>query len=141
MFFIETHKRSLIKAVIYRISAVLSAATVAGIISGSFISALNVGAFVLVVGFLMYYVHERLWTYIKLRRDMSTSDEYKSRSFIKTIVYRCIVLGLAVLTGKLLVGDTMDAIYFAVFSNAANAICYYVVERIFDRNKFGIKFI
>ena len=136
----ETHLRSIAKGVCYRAGAVLQAASVAWWISGDFQSGLNVGMFVLVAGFIMYYLHERIWVLTGKLRDSWDGYEFHKRSMIKTITYRAIVLGVAFGTGKLLVSsDNVEALQFAIYTNLINICWYYIIERLFNLTRWGVK--
>ncbi len=60
----ETKRRSLAKALSWRLFATMITATVALIITGKITVALEIGALDTSVKLLVYYGHERLWLHI-----------------------------------------------------------------------------
>jgi len=61
----ETHKRSLFKAVSWRILATLATMSLVFIITGNLTLAAEIGFFELMLKLLIYYAHERIWDKIK----------------------------------------------------------------------------
>jgi len=57
----ESHVRSLLKAVSYRIIGTITTATLTFAVTGSMRAALTMGAVEPVVKMLIYYLHERAW--------------------------------------------------------------------------------
>jgi adenylylsulfate kinase len=61
----ETHKRSLIKTVSWRVIATLTTASLVFIFTGSFTVAVEIGALEVILKLLFYYLHERTWGKIR----------------------------------------------------------------------------
>ncbi len=60
----ESKARSLIKAVSWRIMATITTAAIVYFMTGDFSVALAVGSIEVVAKFLLYYIHERIWTHV-----------------------------------------------------------------------------
>jgi len=56
-----SHKRSIVKAISWRVIATLTTMAAVFFISGEVILALEVGAVEVVAKLLLYYLHERAW--------------------------------------------------------------------------------
>jgi len=67
-----SHKRSVVKAISWRIIATLTTMTAVYFISGEVILALEVGAVEVVAKLLLYYLHERAW--IAMSWGMTKTD-------------------------------------------------------------------
>jgi uncharacterized membrane protein len=65
----DTHHRSLVKTITWRIIGSTSAATIAYIVTGSVTVSGTIGAVHLVVNTLLYWVHERAWARITWGRE------------------------------------------------------------------------
>lgn len=62
----ESHLRSVLKAVSWRVLATLTTMVIAYIVIGDISSALKIGAVEVVAKMLIYYFHERAWAQIPL---------------------------------------------------------------------------
>ena len=60
----ETHQRTLAKTVTWRILATMTTALLVYLFTGDFTLALEVGALEVILKLLLYYLHERGWSYI-----------------------------------------------------------------------------
>lgn len=62
----ESHTRSLVKAISWRVTASITTTLITYFVTGSLKSAFSIGAFDLVIKFALYYMHERVWIRIPL---------------------------------------------------------------------------
>jgi len=62
----ESHTRSIVKGLTWRITATATTTIIALAITGQWEAALQIGLFEFLAKLLLYYVHERLWTRIRL---------------------------------------------------------------------------
>jgi|GEM_PF-1607768 len=72
----EGKRRSVIKAITYRVSATVATFTLAYAFTGSLEIAGQIGVLDFVIKFLIYYINERLWT--------KTNWGYQDKRTIKT---------------------------------------------------------
>lgn len=61
----ETRKRSVVKAISWRIIATSTTVVLVLIFTGNFVLAAGVGVFDMITKLLFYYVHERAWNKLK----------------------------------------------------------------------------
>lgn len=72
----ETHKRSLIKAVSWRLTGTVDTVLISWIITGRIGVAASIGLFELMTKTFLYYSHERIWQKIKWgRTDLIVKTE------------------------------------------------------------------
>lgn len=64
----EVQKRSLVKAVSWRFFATLTTIVIVYIATGELMLSLSVGAIEVIVKFILYYSHERVWNKINWGR-------------------------------------------------------------------------
>lgn len=95
----DTHKRSVAKAVSYRLMATLTTATVVFILTRKWVLALGVGILDMLAKIGFFYLHERLWAKIKwgkskhpleslpVTRELSPEDMEKVREQLKGMGY------------------------------------------------------
>jgi uncharacterized membrane protein len=60
----EYHKRSLVKAICWRVLATISTMAIVYLFTGEALLSVGIGAVEVVVKLLLYYGHERLWNVI-----------------------------------------------------------------------------
>lgn len=71
MSFISTLKdqssrtRSLVKALTWRITATLTTAAIAYLVTGELKTAVMIGSIEFVLKFMIYYGHERVWNFVR----------------------------------------------------------------------------
>ena len=73
----ESHARSLAKAVSYRVLGSAGTALVVFLFSGNMPLSAGVGALDMVLKIALYFVHERIWNYIPYGREQPKSPEYE----------------------------------------------------------------
>ena len=136
----ETHARSVVKAVTYRILAVIAIMLISVYAIGStWAAASQVGGMVIVIGTLIYYFHDRMWGKTSKFLDENGKD-HVWRSVIKTATYRAFTLiaGFIVAT-FILKASASGATLFTLLSAATNIGLYYIVERVFNLIEWGRK--
>ena len=60
----ETQQRTVAKTITWRVVATLTTALLVYVFTGNFTIALEVGALEVVLKLLLYYLHERGWSYV-----------------------------------------------------------------------------
>ena len=65
---VETHARSVVKAISWRIVATLTTVLLVFVFTRSFVISLGVGALEFLLKILVYYLHERVWNMIQYGR-------------------------------------------------------------------------
>lgn len=69
----ETHSRSLLKAISWRITGSVDTFVLSWIITGSLVFAGSIASVEVITKIVLYYLHERLWGIIPFGRRSSTS--------------------------------------------------------------------
>jgi uncharacterized membrane protein len=73
----------------------------------------------------------------KLLPDIHHSEETLSRSIVKTVSYRVVILVLDFTSIYLFTGQVKIAVGFMIVSNVYTTIGYFFHERIWDKIKWG----
>ena len=137
--FVETHSRSLAKAIVYRILVMITVGVMVSALGGTAAQAGAVMLAVFFIGFAVYYIHERLWLLTSWKRSSSASDHWV-RSVVKTISYRVIIMIVAFITFKLILGqDNATTLAMTVAQTVINMGWFYIIERISNRIAWGKK--
>ncbi|MGC8822990.1 MAG: DUF2061 domain-containing protein [Bacteroidales bacterium] len=70
----ENKKRSIIKAISWRLLGTIDTMIISWLITGKFVLAISIGGTELLTKTLLYYAHERVWNRIKFGRK--TEEDY-----------------------------------------------------------------
>jgi uncharacterized membrane protein len=133
----ETHSRTVVKTVLYRILSIIGAMAVTLFFGASASTAGKFGLVVLIAGTIIYYLHDRVWLFFGWNRNNMGNDSIK-RSLAKTVIYRLIVLVVGFITAKVLVtDDNGTAMTITLVIMLINLVFYYVLERVFNRIQWG----
>ncbi|MHA2141285.1 MAG: DUF2061 domain-containing protein [Candidatus Thorarchaeota archaeon] len=63
--------------------------------------------------------------------------ETRTRSFVKSLIWRVIALTVTYVTAWLLTGSIEESLMIALLANAVKTILYYGLERVFQRIEWG----
>jgi uncharacterized membrane protein len=95
----EYHKRTVVKAVSWRVIATLTTMMIAFFITGKLTIALEIGLFEVIAKMLFYYLHERAWAaiswgkgkhplqHLPVSRDIEPEDMEKIKKQLKDLGY------------------------------------------------------
>jgi uncharacterized membrane protein len=136
-FVSETHLRTFVKTVGYRILSILITMAVTSFFGdASTMAAMGVAAFIF--GTASYYLHDRAWLLTGWNRDDQGVDSNK-RSIVKTIVYRIIVLIMTFFIAKFVLtgSSNQTAATFAVVMLVVNAVVYFLFEKLCNYISWG----
>lgn len=133
----ESHSRTIIKTVVYRIFCTIAIYFVALGLGADSATSGTMAIASVVLGTIMYYVHDRVWNRFNWRRrDNGTETAF--RSIIKTITYRCIVIVVATILARIVMTDSNStALAFAILQTVTNMTLFYIVERVANKINAG----
>lgn len=133
----ETHLRTFVKSLVYRILVIANTMGLVLAFGGTNAQAGAVGLVVLTVGWIAYYLHDRVWIMFGWARS-ADADDAKMRSVVKTIAYRLLIMVVAFITFKVIMGVSNEqSTEMAIAQAVTNMFFYYVVERGFNWLKWG----
>jgi uncharacterized membrane protein len=132
----ESHLRTVAKLVVYRIIVIVTLMLMVLAVGGSNAQAGAVGLAALIVGSIVYYLHDRVWMLFPWARSADATDA-KKRSLAKTICYRLIIVVVAFITFKVVGLDNQQSVGLSLVQAAVNMFFYYAVERVFNRISWG----
>ena len=134
----ESHLRSLIKGISWRIIATTDTIAVVVLVtclSGhcSLENALKIGAIEFIIKFLVYYVHERIWQRLLINKEVT-----QKQTLQKTISWRVIAtLMTFLISGTILNGFDEIALYIALTELFTKFVLYYLHERLWLKLPLG----
>lgn len=132
----ETHLRTTIKAIIYRVLSVIAIICLSLAFGASTTTAGIMGLVVVIMGTTIYYIHERIW--LKYKWLTFSGKDAVTRSLIKTVIYRAITTLVGIVIARVVLTDTTAAaIEFTLAQAATNMILFFIVERIANLISWG----
>src|SRR4051812_37905220 len=84
----DSHARSLIKGITWRITGTMDTMVMAFIVTGQVSSAIKIGLTEVLTKIVLYYFHERVWNGIKFGRLEDRPTHF--RSLIKGVSWRAV---------------------------------------------------
>ena len=134
----ETHLRTVVKTVIYRILSIIVTMGLTLAFGGSALQAVQFGLVSLVIGSSHYYIYDRLWQFVSWQRSVDGKDT-QLRSIVKSVVYRITVILVVMVSARMIFADSnITAFLVAATKFVINSATYYVLERIFNRTGWGL---
>jgi uncharacterized membrane protein len=134
----ETHLRTVVKTVIYRILSIIVTIGLTLAFGGSPLQAVQFGLVSLIIGSSHYYIYDRIWQFISWQRSADGRDT-KLRSIVKAIIYRITVILVLMITARMIFADSnLTAFLVATTKFVINTATYYILERIFNRTTWGL---
>jgi len=110
------------------------------LISGNLGSALSFVGVSNIYSTVTYYVYERLWNRTDWKKhkpngmgEAKHSKEHWTRSLVKTIIYRIVIMSMDFISTFLITGRIEASLEFMVVSNIYTTVVYYVYERLWNR--------
>jgi hypothetical protein len=135
--FNETHARTTVKSVIYRLLSVALAITLTLAFGGTLDQALKFGIASLLVGIAVYYIYDRIWIKISWLRDREGKDA-KLRSAVKSVLYRIVAWLIVVAFARAMWAPSdLTAALMATAQFLLNLLVYFVSERIWNIIPWG----
>lgn len=134
----ESHLRSLIKGVSWRIVAFLDTIVVVLLVtclSGncSLENALKIGFYEFFIKIAVYYFHERMWQYFYKGKLVTTRQ-----TLYKSISWRLVASGMTfVISGIILESFDEVALYIALIELFTKFVFYYIHERLWLKMPVG----
>ena len=133
----ETHLRTTLKAAIYRVLSVSLAISLTMIYGATLEQALSFGAIALLVGMIWFYLYDRVWLFIPWHRN-NEGEDTKTRSAIKSILYRIVVISMTMVTARAVFTDSnFTAMLMAGSQFVTNMLLYFILERIWNQIAWG----
>jgi uncharacterized membrane protein len=80
----ERHRRSLIKAISWRVLATFATMTIVFIFTRKWVLSLEVGALEVVLKLLLYYAHERFWGRVKWGKTVHSQQTVIQRESLRS---------------------------------------------------------
>lgn len=140
MNFKETHSRTIAKVVSWRVLLTISHIVNGFIVSGSWVTGLQIAGLAAVINSVLYWVHERAWNFAQWNRkpkDGLMFFEGQPRTISKIITWRALITSSNFLIPFIMTGSWGSAAAFLGIATVVNVALFYSHERVWNRFAWG----
>ncbi len=131
----DSARRSLVKAISWRILASIDTFFIAYFISGKTLIAAPIALSEVFTKILLYYLHERLWNFISWGRENGKPNSI--RSLVKSISWRIWGTLDTIFISIIICGNIKHAFAIGIFELITKTSLYFVHERLWAQIKWG----
>jgi uncharacterized membrane protein len=132
----DSHIRSLIKGITWRITGTIDTMVMAFIVTGQINNAIKIGLTEVITKIGLYYLHERLWNIIPFGRIPGVGPTH-ARSFSKGVSWRIVGTIDTIMISYFITGHWGNALTIGSFEVFSKIILYYLHERVWGKVKWG----
>ena len=141
----DSHLRSLVKGVSWRVTGTLDTIVIASLVTHDFSTALKIGFVEVFTKVALYYGHERVWQKIKWGQPKTSEvwgaakpkSESHVRSFVKGISWRITGTVDTMLISYFVTGNPLTALKIGGVEIFTKLALYYLHERVWQKIKWG----
>lgn len=128
----ESHFRSVIKGISWRIVGTLDTIVISFFLTGHLSMAIKIGGTEVITKVVLYYLHERAWIFYLKGREQS-----KKISLIKAVTWRTIGTIDTMLLGWFYSGNPLTGLKIGFTEVVTKIVLYYFHERLWARVPIG----
>jgi adenylylsulfate kinase len=137
----ETSRRSLVKAVTFRILVIVCDMVIVSLITGKAGETVAIVVFTNLFSTILYFLHERIWMGWSWLRSKASNNGMRSahfgRSLVKSISYRTFVLGSDLFVTSTITGSSNKAFEIIILTNLGSSVAYYIHEILWNLILWG----
>jgi len=120
----ESHFRSLIKGITWRIVGTLDTIVISFFLTGHFTMAIKIGFTEVITKVALYYLHERVWLHF-----LNGKTQSKTISLVKAVSWRTVGTIDTMLLGWFYSGNPLTGLKIGLVEVMTKIILYYLHER------------
>ena len=142
MKFIENHPRTIAKVISWRVLLTVSHVVNGFIVSGSWVTGLQIAGLAAVINSVLYWAHERGWNFAQWNRkplDGLLFHEGQPRTISKIVTWRVLITSSNFLIPFIMTGSWGSAAAFLGIATFVNIALFYGHERVWNRVTWGKK--
>lgn len=136
VFMSDSHVRSVVKGITWRVSATMDTILLAFIVTGAFANAVKIGMVEVFTKIALYYVHERVWNIIPFGRIHGVGPTH-ARSLVKGVSWRFFGTMDTIIISYFITGVWASAFAIGGLELITKVGLYYVHERAWGKVKWG----
>lgn len=130
----DSHTRSLVKGITWRITAMIDTVTIAFLITGDVSTAMKIGSIEILTKVCLFYLHERAWAFFGW--GIAEIDAHR-RSVAKGLSWRFIGSFDTTMISWIVTGHLSSAMKIGGVEMITKVTLYYLHERIWTRISWG----
>lgn len=131
----DSNLRTFIKTLTYRILSVITVLALSILMDYGSGFGLKFVIITMTLGFLLFFIHEKIWIKIKWLKD--NSYDTKKRSLVKTISWRVMSFIALFFIGLVLGLSSENALSWTIWNNLAFIVVHYLHERMWNKITWG----
>jgi len=130
----ESHARSVVKGISWRITAMMDTVTIAWLVTGDVTTALKIGSIEWITKIMLYYLHERIWG--RVAWGKSAKDAHR-RSFLKGVTWRATGSIDTTMISWIVTGRPSSAFKIGGIEVITKITLFYLHERVWAQIPWG----
>lgn len=131
-FMTESHFRSIIKGISWRIVGTLDTIVISFFLTGHINMAIKIGVTEVLTKIVLYYLHERVWLLF-----LKDKDQTPGVSLFKAITWRTVGTIDTMLLGWFYSGNPLTGLKIGATEVLTKVVLYYLHERLWHRVPLG----
>tara|TARA_Y100001954_G_C15743715_1_gene569889 strand:+ start:388 stop:825 length:438 start_codon:yes stop_codon:yes gene_type:complete len=131
LFNYNISRRHLAKTFTWRFFATCDTVIIGYIVTGSFVSGLQIGIYEIFTKMFLYYLHERLWYKSRFKNP-------KIRHILKTFSWRFIGTIDTIIISFFVTGNLLFGAKIGIIETITKMILYYLHEKLWYRVNYGL---
>jgi uncharacterized membrane protein len=128
----ESHFRSLIKGITWRIVGTIDTIVISFFLTGHLSMAVKIGFTEVITKVVLYYLHERVWLHF-----LNGRSQTKKISFFKAVSWRTVGTIDTMLLGWFYSGNPLTGLKIGMVEVMTKIILYYLHERVWHTVPIG----
>ncbi len=132
----DSHPRSVVKGITWRITGTIDTMVMAFIITGHLENAIKIGLIEIGTKIFLYYLHERIWNSIAFGRIQAKGPTHL-RSLVKGVSWRMVGTMDTMFIAFLVTGQPLSALKIGGLEVFSKIALYYLHERVWAKIKWG----
>jgi len=140
--FDETHLRTIVKVISWRVLITVSHMVNAFIVTGSLLMGVKIAGLALVINSALFWIHERFWNIFGWNRreaEKLNFSEGQPRSISKVVSWRVLITVSNFIIPFIMTGSWGQAVLFAGMATIVNMALYWGHERLWNIIRWGKK--
>ena len=140
MKFTEQHPRTIAKVISWRVALTTSHIVNAFIVTGSWVTGLQIAGLAAVINSVLFWLHERTWNRAQWNRKPQEDLKFvegQPRTVSKILTWRVLITASNFVIPFIITGSFGSAALFAGIATLVNMFIFWAHERIWNRVTWG----
>jgi uncharacterized membrane protein len=137
--FKETQSRTIAKVITWRVALTTSHLVNAFLVTGSWVTGLQIAGLATVINSVLFWLHERAWNRAQWNRKASEQVfvEGQPRTVSKILTWRVLITASNFVIPYIMTGSWQSGLAFLTIATVVNIAIFWAHERIWNRVTWG----